>query len=238
MNPRQSRHYYYLVVLSVLLAVFMWWILFGPAWNDLSSGDSQELHMYLSLGIAGLLTVDVGLILLRFSYYSMIDPGHLQLFPISKRQTALYYLVSLLIDHKAFVYLATILACAVLLFRLQMYEGIFLWSLVLIVCYIITSVWIVALYFLTINYFRSSRQKLLSILYAVFFLCFIVELGGFEEAYLYFPFVNFVSTGLLAVIQADYYLLAKELGYLLLTLVAGVLVLFAAMRTVEPRPAS
>jgi hypothetical protein len=105
----RSRTYVYKLLIggfSLFLAAYWWGLFFGL---EASVKTSQTTYFAIASTIGGfvLLTLDLFFVTNRFSSATLLEPRHLYLFPVSPASMLGHTLLSLLVDAKGMLYIAS-----------------------------------------------------------------------------------------------------------------------------------
>lgn len=105
-----------------------------------------EYQVILNLIVYMVVMIDISIILMKFRENNLIEPKHLSIYPLSKRQKFIFHFFLILTDYKSFVYLAAVLSSASIFIAQSLYVEAILSSFIWFLFLTILVVWVLVIF--------------------------------------------------------------------------------------------
>lgn len=206
------------IIMSLLILSFS-----GGALFQKNQKPSGYLVVFNTMTIF-ILAFDLSAIVFRFRTRVLIEPHHIQLFPLSKWQKLSYHFILFLTDYKNFLYLSAIIGTIIIfsakgLFIASMLS-IFIWLFLLLTVFC----WTMVIYRIFGNYLTKYRNKLHLINLIIMVVIILPSLLGNITFISNIPVIGFVGKSVFGLLTGNLFMYGINLLYLVLSLGLALLV--------------
>jgi hypothetical protein len=228
----QSFYIVFVIVISLLFTIFLG-LVFFTNWIEFKSSDERKVFFSSSIFI--LFSLDVLFTLVRFQSQTLIEPYHLEVFPIGNNPKILFRFALPLLDYKSILYLSTLFLFASSFLQDWSFIKALICIFFMIIFLLTMNTWFLALSAVGHDVLLKNRNNSL-----ILFFILILFLNGLTmtkklEVLTSLPIISFVGNGLFYLEVDDWASMYVNMTLLILSLFLGLVILkVVAFKRVRP----
>lgn len=186
--------------------------------------ERTEYQFLFNLIAYMILMLDIGVVLMKFTETTVVEPKHLKVYPLSRWQKFKFHVALLLVDYKTFIYVTAIaITVFFLLIRSLYLEALFSIIIWLLLLASLIS-WTMVVYQLFGHFLHKYRNNAPLVVFFFAFFLLGTNLLGILELVNKVPLASYAGNALYGLMITDLYLIWNNVGFLLGSLFLGLLV--------------